>query len=32
VTKAKETQHPLDAPVAPRRPHSITIHGTTLVD
>jgi oligopeptidase B len=32
VTKAKKARPPIDAPVAPRRPHSITIHGTTVVD
>jgi oligopeptidase B len=32
VTRAKKTKHSAPAPVAPRRPHSFTTHGITLVD
>jgi oligopeptidase B len=32
VTKARKVSQPLDAPVAPRRPHSFTTHGITVVD
>jgi len=32
VTKAKNARQPIDAPVAPRRPHSFTAHGITVVD
>jgi protease II len=31
VTKPN-TKQPIDAPVAPRRPHSFTVHGITVVD
>jgi oligopeptidase B len=32
VTKAKKARQPFAAPVAPRRPHSFTTHGITVVD
>jgi oligopeptidase B len=32
VTRAKKPKHSAPAPVAPRRPHSFTTHGITLVD
>jgi oligopeptidase B len=32
VTRAKKTKDSAPAPVAPRRPHSFTTHGITLVD
>jgi oligopeptidase B len=32
VTRAKKTRDSAPAPVAPRRPHSFTTHGITLVD
>jgi oligopeptidase B len=32
VTKAKKARPPTAAPVAPRRPHSFTTHGITVVD
>jgi oligopeptidase B len=32
VTRPKKTKHAAPAPVAPRRPHSFTTHGVTVVD
>jgi oligopeptidase B len=32
VTQAKRPENPLPAPIAPRRPHSFTTHGITVVD
>jgi oligopeptidase B len=32
VTRSKKTKHSAPAPVAPRRPHSFTTHGVTVVD
>jgi oligopeptidase B len=32
VTRPKKTKHSAPAPVAPRRPHSFTTHGVTVVD
>ena len=32
MTKAKQASQPIDAPVAPRRPHTFTVHGITVVD
>jgi oligopeptidase B len=32
LTSPKKTRHAAPAPVAPRRPHSFTTHGITLVD